>query len=257
MVVCTPCLEKVIIVPTREETLSRDLSDIRNSILLEDFLQSGRTPDGLVPDINSNSFLSTTPSASTSSGTTGLPKGPVHSAGVGWSLWDYPLSSLALGVKIFLYNGSPYFNRKGSNIWDIFSQYKVSFAFLATSMIDKSHRSFGAFSGFDFNTPSYGGEIQAPALGVDIRCYDFNGIWSQNDECWINPKTNGIIVIGRSDDTLKQNGERFGSGDIYFAIHQMEELQDYLCVGQDGCDGDTRAVLFVKTEKKDTLSHHS
>ncbi|GFS87519.1 acetoacetyl-CoA synthetase, partial [Nephila pilipes] len=118
---------------------------------------------------------------------------------------------------------------------------------------------FGAFSGFDFNTPSYGGEIQAPALGVDIRCYDHNGnsivgqrgelvigtpspsfpvflwkdtdnkrmhdlyftkyegVWSQNDECWINPKTNGIVVIGRSDDTLKQNGERFGSGDIYFA----------------------------------------
>ncbi|GIY39596.1 acetoacetyl-CoA synthetase [Caerostris darwini] len=364
----TPCLEKVIIVPTREETISRDLSDIRNSILLEDFLQSGRTPDGLVPDIEFEQLPFNHPICiNFTSGTTGLPKGPVHSAGtiipvmrdfafhlnlrsgdivfncfpVGWSLWDYPLSSLALGVKIFLYNGSPYFNRKGSNIWDIFSQYKVSFAFLATSMIDKLEKEqiaptpgsnfdslkiigiggspvkkqnfeylhstvkkdlfvgsmygatevFGAFSGFDFNTPSYGGEIQAPALGVDIRCYDYNGnsvveqrgelvigtpspsfpiylwkdkenkrmhetyfskyqgVWSQNDECWINPRTNGIIVIGRSDDTLKQNGERFGSGDIYFAIHQMEELQDYLCVGQDGCDGDTRAVLFVKLKK--------
>ncbi|GFQ73255.1 acetoacetyl-CoA synthetase, partial [Trichonephila clavata] len=338
----TPCLEKVIIIPTRQDTFTRDFSDIRNSVLLEEFLQSGRNPDGLIPDIVFEQLpLSHPICINFTSGTTGLPKGPVHSAAVGWSLWDYPVPSLALGVKIFLYNGSPYFNRKGSNIWDIFSQYKVSFAFLATTMVDKLekekiaptpgsnfdslkvigiggspvkrqnfeylHRTvkkdlfvgsmygatevFGAFSGFDFNTPSYGGEIQAPALGVDIRCYDHNGnsivgqrgelvigtpspsfpvflwkdtdnkrlydtyftkypgVWSQNDECWINPNTNGIIVIGRSDDTLKQNGERFGSGDIYFAIHQMEELQDYLCVGQDGCDGDTRAVLFVKLKK--------
>ncbi|GFR28115.1 acetoacetyl-CoA synthetase [Trichonephila clavata] len=338
----TPCLEKVIIIPTRQDTFTRDFSDIRNSVLLEEFLQSGRNPDGLIPDIVFEQLPFSHPICiNFTSGTTGLPKGPVHSAAVGWSLWDYPVPSLALGVKIFLYNGSPYFNRKGSNIWDIFSQYKVSFAFLATTMVDKLekekiaptpgsnfdslkvigiggspvkrqnfeylHRTvkkdlfvgsmygatevFGAFSGFDFNTPSYGGEIQAPALGVDIRCYDHNGnsivgqrgelvigtpspsfpvflwkdtdnkrlydtyftkypgVWSQNDECWINPNTNGIIVIGRSDDTLKQNGERFGSGDIYFAIHQMEELQDYLCVGQDGCDGDTRAVLFVKLKK--------
>ncbi|KFM70538.1 Acetoacetyl-CoA synthetase, partial [Stegodyphus mimosarum] len=155
---------------------------------------------------------------------------------------------------------------------------------------------FGAFSGFDLNTPSYGGEIQGPALGVDIRCFDhkgnsvvgqrgelvvatptpsfpiclwkdvnhsrlndtyfskYQGVWSQNDECWINPKTNGIIVIGRSDDTLKQNGERFGSGDIYFAIHNIEELQDYICVGQDREDGDTRAVLFVKVKKGYTFT---
>ncbi|XP_054720351.1 acetoacetyl-CoA synthetase-like, partial [Uloborus diversus] len=82
----------------------------------------------------------------------------------------------------------------------------------------------------------------------------YPGVWSQNDECWINPRTNGLVVIGRSDDTLKQNGERFGSGDIYFAIHQMEELQDYICVGQDKYNGDTRAVLFVKMRKGHSFS---
>ncbi|KAG8195202.1 hypothetical protein JTE90_027945 [Oedothorax gibbosus] len=71
----------------------------------------------------------------------------------------------------------------------------------------------------------------------------------KNDECWINPKTKGIFVIGRSDDTLTQNGERFSSGEIYLAIDQMSELEDYLCVGQDRWDGESRAVLFVKLKK--------
>ncbi|KAG8195206.1 hypothetical protein JTE90_027949 [Oedothorax gibbosus] len=358
----------VIIVPTKNETLSRDISDIPNSIFLDDFLQSGMNSDGTVPDLVFEQLPFSHPIAiNFTSGTTGLPKGPVHSAGTilpvlrdfafhlncksgdtvlsaypnGWSLWDYPIPALSLGVKLFLYNGSLYYRKNGYNIWNIFSQYKVSFAFLVTAVVDKLEKEkirpgpetnldhlkvigmggspvkkqnfeylqktvkkdlfvgsmygatevFGAFSGFDLNSPSYGGEIQAPALGVDIRCLDqdgnyvigqrgelviatptpsfpvylwkdennkrlkdtyfskYNGVWCQNDECWINPKTNGIIVIGRSDDTMKQNGERFGSGDIYFAIHNMEELQDYLCVGQDGADGDSRAVLFVKLKK--------
>ncbi|XP_035225624.1 acetoacetyl-CoA synthetase-like [Stegodyphus dumicola] len=32
-------------------------------------------------------------------------------------------------------------------------------------------------------------------------------------------------------------------------VHNIEELQDYICVGQDRDDGDTRAVLFVKVKK--------
>ncbi|GFY42992.1 acetoacetyl-CoA synthetase, partial [Trichonephila inaurata madagascariensis] len=217
---------------------------------------------------------------------------------VGWSLWDYPIPSLALGVKIFLYNGSPYFNRKGSNIWDIFSQYKVSFAFLATTMVDKLEKEkiaptpgsnfdslkvigiggspvkrqnfeylhstvkkdlfvgsmygatevFGAFSGFDFNTPSYGGEIQAPALGVDIRCYDHNGnsIVGQRGELVIGtPSPSFPVFLWKDTDNKRLHDTYFTK----YEVHQMEELQDYLCVGQDGCDGDTRAVLFVKLKK--------
>ncbi|GFU54023.1 acetoacetyl-CoA synthetase, partial [Nephila pilipes] len=246
----TPCLQKVIIIPTREDTFTRDLSDIRNSILLEDFLQTGRNPDGLVPDIVFEQLPFNHPICiNFTSGTTGLPKGPVHSAGtlipvlrdfafhlnmksgdivfslfpVGWSLWDYPISSLALGVKIFLYNGSPYYNRKGSNIWDIFSQYKVSFAFLATTMVDKLEK-----------------EKIAPTPGSNF---------------------DSLKVIGIGGSPVKrQNFEYLHStvkkdlfvGSMY--VHQMEELQDYLCVGQDGCDGDTRAVLFVKLKKGYTFT---
>ncbi|GIY72598.1 acetoacetyl-CoA synthetase, partial [Caerostris extrusa] len=44
----------------------------------------------------------------------------------------------------------------------------------------------------------------------------YPGVWRQSDEGWINPRTKGIVVIGRSDDTIKQDGERFCAGDIYF-----------------------------------------
>nr|XP_042895674.1 acetoacetyl-CoA synthetase [Parasteatoda tepidariorum] len=368
----TPSLEKVVIVHTNDKTLSRDISNIRNSCFLEEFLECGKTPDGTTPDIVFEQLPFNHPIViNFTSGTTGLPKAPLHSAGtflaelrdfafhlnlksgdtiytcypVGWTLWDTMIPPLALGVKLYLHAGCPHYTEKGANVWDIFSRHKVTFAFIVTCIVDRLEKEnimpkpgtnldclkvigiggspvkrqnfeylrkvksdvfvgsmygatevFGAFSGFEFNTPSYGGEIQAPALGVDIKCYDENGqsvvgergelvvatptpsfpvflwkdidnrrmndtyfskyegVWSQNDECWINPKTHGIVVIGRSDDTLKQHGERFGSGDIYFAIHQMEELQDYICVGQDGTDGDTRAVLFVKLKKGHTFT---
>ncbi|PRD27372.1 UNVERIFIED_CONTAM: Acetoacetyl-CoA synthetase [Trichonephila clavipes] len=32
--------------------------------------------------------------------------------------------------------------------------------------------SHGCFSGFDYNLPSYAGEVQVPALGKDIYCFD-------------------------------------------------------------------------------------
>ncbi|PRD23825.1 UNVERIFIED_CONTAM: acetyl-CoA synthetase [Trichonephila clavipes] len=49
-----------------------------------------------------------------------------------------------------------------------------------------------------------------------------------------------------SDDVFIQKGERFGAADVYFAIHDVEEIQDYICVGQKKRNGDPRAVLFVK-----------
>lgn len=73
----------------------------------------------------------------------------------------------------------------------------------------------------------------------------YPGIWSQNDLCWIDPRTKGIIIIGRSDETLNPNGERFGSADMYFAIHNVKEISDSICVPQYKSNGDQRAILFV------------
>ncbi|GFV45334.1 acetoacetyl-CoA synthetase [Trichonephila clavipes] len=74
----------------------------------------------------------------------------------------------------------------------------------------------------------------------------YPGFWCQHDVCYVNPKTNGMLLKGRSDDVFIQRGQRFGSADVYFAIHDMEKIQDYICVGQKKWNGDSRAVLFVK-----------
>ncbi|KFM80955.1 Acetoacetyl-CoA synthetase, partial [Stegodyphus mimosarum] len=74
----------------------------------------------------------------------------------------------------------------------------------------------------------------------------FPGVWAQNDEAWIDPETKGMIIIGRSDNTIKQHGERFVSEEIYWAIHDIEEIADSVCVAQSNSSGDGRAVLFVK-----------
>ncbi|KFM77732.1 Acetoacetyl-CoA synthetase, partial [Stegodyphus mimosarum] len=363
-----PTLQKIIIIPTKDETLTSGISRIRNGCSLEEFLQSGRNPDGSVPDIVFEQLPFSHPVCiNFTSGTTGLPKGPVHSAGtliasyataafhdnmksddvvlnlypVGWTLWDGLIPVLGLGIKIVLYCGSCYFKLNGSNIWDIIAKYKVTTTYLVTSFTDKLEKlqvvpspnsnlenfrtlmmcgcpvkihnfqyihnmvkkdlfigsqygateAFACFSGFDLNMPYYAGEIQAFGLGMDVRCVDKNGrdvvgergeivigtpnpsfpiylwkdidnkimnatyfsrypgVWWQGDEGWINPATKGLIVCGRSDDALIQNGERFGAADVYFAIHNIQEIMDYICVNQSRKDGQCRAVLFVKLKE--------
>ncbi|CAL1286789.1 unnamed protein product [Larinioides sclopetarius] len=358
------CLEKIIIVPSKSETLSIDIKKLDpRCVFLEDFLKVGRNPDGSVPTLTFEQLPANYPICiNFTSGTTGQPKGLVHGCSsllplfrdfnlhynlvkgdvvltpypVGWNLWNLFIANIALGVTILLYNGCPFYPEAG--FWEVIDKYKVAYTFLATSVVDKMEKNdvvpgpdcklehlkmltigaspvklqnfdfllnrvkpdmfvnclygatevIGVFSGFDWNTPVYSAEIQAPALGVDWKCFDaegnsvigqkgelvictpnpsfpvgvwndikgrkleelyltkFPGVWCQNDECWIDPNTKGMVIIGRSDDILNPNGERFGAADIYYAIHTMKELQDYICIGQDNLDGDQRVVLFVK-----------
>ncbi|GFT72154.1 acetoacetyl-CoA synthetase [Nephila pilipes] len=81
----------------------------------------------------------------------------------------------------------------------------------------------------------------------------YDGVWCQNDECWINPKTGGIVVIGRSDDSMKQYGDLISASDIYFAIDSIKELSDYICVSQIW-DEDERIILFIKLKKGHVLT---
>ncbi|XP_054719785.1 acetoacetyl-CoA synthetase-like [Uloborus diversus] len=360
----TDSFQKVVIIPTTDDSELKDISQVNNSVFLKDFLQDGLTPNGEVPDLVFKQFPCSQPVfINFTSGTTGLPKGLVHSAAtllpllrdfglhcdltkgdvilamqpVGWNLWNLYVGNLALGATLLLYDGLPCFLSK-HGFWDIMEHYKVAFTFLVTSIVDMFEKEemvprpgcnldhlkiiaigaspvklqnvdfilqkvksnvlvgclygatevIGVFSGFDLNSPVYSSEIQCPALGVDLQIFDdegnnvvgktgelvlatptpsfpvhvfndkdgtkmqetylskFPGVWAQNDEAWIDPDTKGMIIIGRSDNTIKQHGERFVSEEIYWAIHDIEEIADSVCVAQSNSSGDGRCVLFVK-----------
>ncbi|XP_048099975.1 acetoacetyl-CoA synthetase [Alosa alosa] len=74
----------------------------------------------------------------------------------------------------------------------------------------------------------------------------YPGVWAHGDYCQINPKTGGIVMLGRSDGTLNPNGVRFGSSEIYNIVEAFEEVSDSLCVPQYNKDGEERVILFLK-----------
>ncbi|XP_041059527.1 acetoacetyl-CoA synthetase [Carcharodon carcharias] len=74
----------------------------------------------------------------------------------------------------------------------------------------------------------------------------FPGVWAHGDYAKINPKTGGIVMLGRSDGTLNPNGVRFGSSEIYHIVEAFEEVMDSLCVPQYTKDGEERVILFLK-----------
>jgi acetoacetyl-CoA synthetase len=75
----------------------------------------------------------------------------------------------------------------------------------------------------------------------------FSGIWAHGDYMLVNPKTKGIVMLGRSDATLNPNGVRFGSAEIYQVVEQFREVMDSVCVAQkNSAETDERVVLFLK-----------
>ncbi|KAF8348395.1 acetoacetyl-CoA synthetase [Amanita rubescens] len=77
----------------------------------------------------------------------------------------------------------------------------------------------------------------------------YPGIWCQGDFTVMNPRTKGLVILGRSDGVLNPSGIRFGSSEIYNIMAPFSSrIEDTLCVGQrrPGIDTDERVLLFIK-----------
>jgi acetoacetyl-CoA synthetase len=140
-----PSIEKVIVVPYKNS--DPDFGTIRNGVLFEDFLAK-EPPDlhfGQVPANHPLYILY-------SSGTTGVPKCIVHGVvgtllqhikelklhsdvkredticyftTCGWMMWNWLVSSLALGARVFLYDGSP-FHPDPAAMWQMTQDEKIT-----------------------------------------------------------------------------------------------------------------------------------
>ncbi|NOR10249.1 MAG: acetoacetate--CoA ligase [Desulfovibrionaceae bacterium] len=140
-----PSIEKVIVVPNKRS--DPDCSTIRNGVLFEDFLAKEPT-DLHFEQVPANHPLY----IMYSSGTTGVPKCIVHGVvgtllqhikelklhsdvkredtifyftTCGWMMWNWLVSSLALGARVFLYDGSP-FHPDPAAMWQMTQDEKIT-----------------------------------------------------------------------------------------------------------------------------------
>ncbi|KAF8639529.1 hypothetical protein AX17_001434 [Amanita inopinata Kibby_2008] len=90
--------------------------------------------------------------------------------------------------------------------------------------------------------------------GEKLRAAYFDmypGVWRQGDFTVVNPRTQGLIILGRSDGVLNPAGIRFGSSEIYNILESFSpRIEDTLCVAQrrPGIDTDERVLLFIKMQ---------
>lgn len=82
----------------------------------------------------------------------------------------------------------------------------------------------------------------------------FPGVWHHGDFVQFNPRTTGLVMLGRSDGVLNPAGVRFGSAEIYNVVLSRfpDRVADALCVGRRRQkDDDETVVLFVKMAEGD------
>ncbi len=140
-----PGVEKVVVIPYSGDVVKLD--GIANAELWPDFLGTEKRALEFVPTPFDHPLY-----IMYSSGTTGVPKCIVHGAGgtliqhlkelvlhtdlkredkifyyttCGWMMWNWLVSSLAVGASVVLYDGSP-FHPDGNVLWDLADEVGIS-----------------------------------------------------------------------------------------------------------------------------------
>jgi len=240
-----PSLEKVIVVGYRDKR--PDIGAISKSVLWDDFLAEDEQTEIEFEQLPFDHPVY----IMFSSGTTGKPKCVVQGAGgvlinhlkelmlhtdlkpqdiilyittCSWMMWNWLLSSLAVGATVVLYDGNPAYPEVDS-LWKLVQDEKITILGCSASYINylqnqalspgelydlsslraisqtgsplsargfeyvyqaiKKDLHFGSISGgTDINgcfamgsptLPVYAGELQRPALGMKVKCYDEKG----------------------------------------------------------------------------------
>ncbi|GBM46102.1 Acetoacetyl-CoA synthetase [Araneus ventricosus] len=157
-----PSLEKVLIIPSKKESKLKDISDIRNSCFLDDFLKLGLDENGAVPEMEFEQVSFSHPVfINFTSGTTGLPKAMMHGSGalmptakdfwlqmdsdrdsiwfsmspVGWVSWNMTCALHFCGIGVLLYEGVPYY-LSPTYFWDLVDKHKLTHLFLPANVTD-------------------------------------------------------------------------------------------------------------------------
>uniref|UniRef100_A0A6Q2YQM6 Acetoacetyl-CoA synthetase n=1 Tax=Esox lucius TaxID=8010 RepID=A0A6Q2YQM6_ESOLU len=214
-----PDLQKVVVIPYVRRRQDTDLSNLPNSVFLEDFLATGREGEQ-APQLEFEQLPFSHPLfIMYSSGTTGAPKCMVHSAGgtliqhlkehilhgnmtssdviiyyttTGWMMWNWLVTSLAVGASVVLYDGSPLMPTPNV-LWDLVDQLGITIfgtgAKWLSVLEEKDLKPGGTdivscFMGQNVTVPVSRGEIQARNLGMAVEAWSCDGkpVWGESGE---------------------------------------------------------------------------
>jgi acetoacetyl-CoA synthetase len=80
----------------------------------------------------------------------------------------------------------------------------------------------------------------------------YSNVWRHGDFA-TETGSGGFVIHGRSDATLKPQGVRIGTAEIYRIVESLPQIEECVAVGQEARGGQ-RILLFVKLRSGESLS---